>query len=126
MLHELVHNVQGPHNAVFYKLLDEITEVFPAVKASMLLVHTPVVVASRLYTLPLTLYAPPNDCILRTMHLAHFRVCLLYIYIYVQLCLITSYNVIDNQVLAVCVACCRTACPLCAFPGARQPRTSAL
>ncbi len=27
MLHELVHNVQGPHNAVFYKLLDEITEV---------------------------------------------------------------------------------------------------
>ncbi|KAL3146079.1 hypothetical protein ABBQ38_015428 [Trebouxia sp. C0009 RCD-2024] len=26
MLHELVHNVQGPHNAVFYKLLDEITE----------------------------------------------------------------------------------------------------
>ena len=27
MLHELVHNVQGPHDAVFYKLLDEITEV---------------------------------------------------------------------------------------------------
>ena len=27
MLHELVHNVRGPHDAVFYKLLDEITEV---------------------------------------------------------------------------------------------------
>lgn len=31
MLHELVHNVQGPHNATFYKLLDEITEVFDTV-----------------------------------------------------------------------------------------------
>ena len=29
MLHELVHNVRGPHDAVFYKLLDEITEVCP-------------------------------------------------------------------------------------------------
>ena len=32
MLHELVHNVQGPHNAAFYKLLDEITEVFETVE----------------------------------------------------------------------------------------------
>ena len=28
MLHELVHNVRGPHDAFFYKLLDEITEVW--------------------------------------------------------------------------------------------------
>lgn len=33
MLHELVHNVQGPHNAVFYKLLDEISEVYAAITA---------------------------------------------------------------------------------------------
>jgi len=24
MLHELVHNVRGPHDAIFYKVLDEI------------------------------------------------------------------------------------------------------
>ena len=40
MLHELVHNVQGPHNAVFYKLLDEITEVLTA---SVLFDRTPAV-----------------------------------------------------------------------------------
>lgn len=34
MLHELVHNVQGPHNAVFYKLLDEITEVWVGARHS--------------------------------------------------------------------------------------------
>lgn len=28
MLHELVHNDHGPHDAKFYKLLDEITKVF--------------------------------------------------------------------------------------------------
>lgn len=27
MLHELCHNEHGPHNAAFYKLLDEITAV---------------------------------------------------------------------------------------------------
>ena len=32
MLHELVHNVQGPHDAIFYKLLDEITEVSATVR----------------------------------------------------------------------------------------------
>ncbi|GFH17048.1 WLM domain-containing protein, partial [Haematococcus lacustris] len=26
LLHELVHNVQGPHNSVFYKLLDELND----------------------------------------------------------------------------------------------------
>lgn len=29
MLHELTHNVHGPHNQPFYKLLDEITAVSP-------------------------------------------------------------------------------------------------
>ncbi len=27
MLHEITHNVQGPHNAAFYKMLDTLTEV---------------------------------------------------------------------------------------------------
>jgi hypothetical protein len=27
LLHELTHNVHGPHDAKFYKLLDEITKV---------------------------------------------------------------------------------------------------
>ncbi len=27
MLHELVHNVHGPHNATFYALLDKINDV---------------------------------------------------------------------------------------------------
>ena len=30
MLHEITHNIHGPHNAAFYKLLDELWEVrFP-------------------------------------------------------------------------------------------------
>lgn len=40
MLHELVHNVQGPHNAVFYKLLDEITEVLAQTDSARVLLAT--------------------------------------------------------------------------------------
>lgn len=40
MLHELVHNVQGPHNAVFYKLLDEITAVLAQTHCATVLTAT--------------------------------------------------------------------------------------
>lgn len=36
MLHELCHNEHGPHNAAFYKLLDEITAVRRSVARSLL------------------------------------------------------------------------------------------
>jgi hypothetical protein len=31
MLHEITHNIHGPHNAAFYKLLDELWEARPPV-----------------------------------------------------------------------------------------------
>ena len=61
MLHELVHNVQGPHNAVFYKLLDEVTEVFDTVqdisvprKLLMFIAHIFDALASALHILPVS------------------------------------------------------------------------
>lgn len=61
MLHELVHNVQGPHNAVFYKLLDEITEVFDTVqdisvpcKLLMFIADVFGTLASALHTVPVS------------------------------------------------------------------------
>ncbi|KAL0030955.1 hypothetical protein WJX79_003815 [Trebouxia sp. C0005] len=57
MLHELVHNVQGPHNAVFYKLLDEITEECERIMAKC-------IVTSTCYTLggrgPVPIHNPPS------------------------------------------------------------------
>ena len=55
MLHELVHNVQGPHNAVFYKLLDEITEVFAT---SVILARTPAVDCSNFVRQSVHVHSP--------------------------------------------------------------------
>ena len=35
MLHELAHNIRGPHDAVFYKLLDELKAVSGQTESSV-------------------------------------------------------------------------------------------
>ena len=45
MLHEMTHNIHGPHNAAFYKLLDELWEA----RHCVLLAHNARVLTSLVF-----------------------------------------------------------------------------